>query len=502
MKTRERVIRQEVLLAPGEAWDARKVEESERNLRRLFILTVSRIVPLKGTQGGIALLVVTKDRWSIRLNSEFNLVGSLLQYLRLRPTEQNFLGQNQQLSVDFILRLDTVSVGQFFQERRLFGSRLYFGEYANLMFNRVTGKLEGSQGSVMFGRPLISLDQRWGAVALGDWSVRRRRVFQGPRVLQLDYPDEDAPTSKVPAEWNAREGQGEVQGTLRFGERYKTDLTLALGAYTRQYAPPSDLGLSAEEAQWLQDTWLPTSETASYVQATVAFFAADYAVLRNRDTFELSEDVQLGPSLKLSARWAAPPPLSTRHFLEVGATARYRLLALGNLLTVGAGGQVRFTAGAEPANETVAVEVRNDSPAFWGGRFVARGVAQWRWNDLNQRRVLLGGGNGLRGAAPEVQVGRHYLLGNVEYRSRTFELRTIFVGLVLFWDFGSAFTEAPQLVHTVGAGLRILLPQFDSMPIRIDFGMVLGGDRPSPDRIAASFGQVTDLRPDQLDEPL
>ena len=63
------------------------VSETERNMRTLFIFAVARVVPLRGSAPDkVAVLVVTKDLWSIRLDSEYNLIGTLLQYLRIRPT--------------------------------------------------------------------------------------------------------------------------------------------------------------------------------------------------------------------------------------------------------------------------------------------------------------------------------------------------------------------------------------------------------------------------------
>ena len=57
-KTKDRLILQEVLLQPGEAWDALRVAETERNLRRLSIFSAARVVAVKGRHGGVALLVV------------------------------------------------------------------------------------------------------------------------------------------------------------------------------------------------------------------------------------------------------------------------------------------------------------------------------------------------------------------------------------------------------------------------------------------------------------
>lgn len=530
--TRERIVRQEVLLGPGDAFDERRAGETERNLRRLFIFAVVKLVPLQAADGKVVLLVVTKDRWSLRLNSEFNLVGSLLQYLRLRPTEENLFGNNQQLALDFVLRLDTFTIGEYFQEQRLFGKNLYFGEIANIIFSRETFIPEGTTGTVIFGRPLKSLDQTWGFTVNGDWVVRRRRVFQGPRILSLPYPNEEAPTGSVPWVWDAREGGAEANLALRYGSTWKLDLQGTLGFNTKRYTPPTDRGLSAEEASWLTSRWLPRSEHATFLYAEADLYPNRFEVLRNVDTFELSEDYMLGPLFKVATRWGMPAPLSSDHFLELGATARYRWHFGGNLLTVSVAGQMRFQLSRTPSaapedgrtpneqlafalnrellglaplprvNQTVAFELLNYSPPFWGGRFVTRLAGLFRWNDLNNGRTLLGGGNGLRGAAPEQDLGRHYLLANVEYRTRAFELKTIFVGMVFFWDAGSAFDEVPAMTHTLGMGLRILLPQFNADTIRIDFGVVVGGPRPSADRIAASYGQITDLRPAQLGDPL
>ena len=44
-------------------------------------------------------------------------------------------------------------------------------------------------------------------------------------------------------------------------------------------------------------------------------------------------------------------------------------------------------------------------------------------------------------APPELLSGRNLLLFNLEYRARPFELRTVYLGLVLFYDAGSAFDD-------------------------------------------------------------
>jgi hypothetical protein len=92
-------------------------------------------------------------------------------------------------------------------------------------------------------------------------------------------------------------------------------------------------------------------------------------------------------------------------------------------------------------------------------------------------------------------------LANVEFRAKPFEVLTSWLGFVFFYDVGSAFDVNPTLTHTVGFGLRLLLPQLNKDVIRIDFGLVIGGPAPGIDRLNASWGQVTAIRPDFLDQP-
>ena len=67
-----------------------------------------------------------------------------------------------------------------------------------------------------------------------------------------------------------------------------------------------------------------------------------------------------------------------------------------------------------------------------------------------------------------------------------------------------AFETWPSPVaHTLGTGLRLVIPQFNSQTIRIDFGLVLGQPVEwSMNRFSASWGQVNDFRTRFLDDPL
>lgn len=502
VRTREEVVRREALLQPGQPYSAALAEETARNLRGLRLFSVVRLVPVKGrVPGTVALLVVTKDLWSLRLNNDFSAVGSLLQYLRLQGTEQNFLGRGKKLALDFTLRLDTLSFGQSYTDPRVLGSRWSLSESAALLIGRESGRPEGSRGSFAVSRPLYSLSTPWSTSTFLAWNVETQRVYRGAGIWQLPFPDGPA----VPYVYETEEVVGGVSYTRSYGQRYKWNVGGSLGAYHYSYDPPAASMLSDAQLDWFRRNYVPREEDAGYASLSLRAFEARYDVLRDVDSYALSEDFQMGHSVSATLRYAPPVFGAASHFTELGLAARYRLRLGEALTTVSAAGAIRrqLGAGAGWNNRRWATELLQVSPRVLGGRFVARGLLDVNLDDLFDRITLLGGGNGLRGARVDAYSGKRLLLVNVEYRTAPLVVRTVHLGGVLFFDSGSAFNDRPDMVHSVGVGLRVLFPQFNVFPFRIDFGYVLDDDRPPVgSRFSLAGGQLTDLRPGFLDSPL
>ncbi|WP_224247407.1 BamA/TamA family outer membrane protein [Hyalangium gracile] len=502
VRTREEVIRREVLLEPGAPYSDELAQETARNLRKLGIFSAVRVVPVKGTApGSVALLVITKDLWSLRLNQDWELVGSFLRYLRLQGTETNFLGLNQRLAVDFLLRPDTMSIGQTYINRRVGGSRWYLGETASIIIGRESGKPEGTRGSVVFQRPLYSLSTPWSANTSVSWDTSTTRVFRGTEVWQLPYPD-GAP---VPFIYETRDVSGGASYTRSYGEYYKTNVTGGVTAYHRSYAAPLAAPLDDAQREWLKANHLPRSENAVYTSLSLSAFEARYEVLREVDSYALSEDFQIGHSTLATVRYAPPAFSSAAHYAELGLAARYRWLWGDAMTTVSAGGSIRRALGEGAAwtNRRWAAEVHQVTPKVLGGRFMVRGLLDVNTDDLFDRVTLLGGANGLRGARQDAYSGKRLLLVNVEYRTAPLVFHTLHLGGVLFYDAGSAFDRGPSVVHSVGVGIRFLFPQFNVYPFRFDFGYVLNDTMPPVgQRFTFSGGQITEYRPSVLDSPL
>ncbi len=490
--TRDEVVRRDVQLRPGDVWNHEKVAETERVLRRLVYIAVARIVPVQGKNGGVGLLVVTKDRLSLRLNSFFVVVGDILQVLLLRPSEGNFLGRGQRLVLEFLLYLDTLQISETFHEPRLFGTRLSLFEFFGVIVNRATGSPEGAVGEIKFGRPLVTIDQRWSFNVEGGGLLKTQRTFCGRDVCTEDG---------VKRIYDVRQLRAEASVTRTFGSHWQAEVTGALGGFSNKYEAPANA--TPRERDVLVEKVLPRSEDATYLSAFFRLYQNDFRVLTNVHSYDLTEDFQLGPMLQLGARWALPG-ISTTHFVEVGGSLRYRVLIGQDLLSFATAAAVRIVPGGEAVNRRWAMEVMNASPPFEGGRLVTRVLVDIVKFDQSRRIQLLGGASGLRGAPAESISGRNLFLLNVEYRARSFEFKTFYIGWVLFYDAGSAFDTKLAVTHTMGVGIRIVVPQWGADTIRLDFGFVLGGtnSRLSGDSLIATYGQVTDLRPVFLDYPL
>ncbi len=408
----------------------------------------------------------------------------------------NFLGRNIQASLDLLLKLDTLDVGEYLLLPRVLGQKVRLAEQADLVFNRDTRALEGTAGFLLVDRPFYSLDQRWAWSAFAQWNARRQRIFRGDSVWQLDSP-QGAP---VPFIYDFRDLQAEATGTRRFGERLLVDVSAGAFGYDTAASPPKGT-LTDEQATWFTATYLPRTERAAGLVARVRVFEPRFVVLKNVDTLELSEDYQLGPLVQASTRWGLPLSFTSAAYLETAASVRYRWYLGGDLLTLQGSLAARFVSGGLPLNRRYVAQLENYSPLFWGGRLVTKVTLDVRQNDLNNPVVFLGGENGLRGAAPQELSGRNYVLGSFEYRARSFELATVYTSITLFYDVGSAFDAEPVLTHTIGLGLRILLPQFNQEVVKINFGLELGGPAPSPSRLVTSEPTPAGLAPDFLNNP-
>lgn len=100
--SRRSTIEREVLIKKGETYMQVRADETARNLRRLPQLSVVICLPLRGsTPQRVRLLVITKDIWSLRLNSDVRFSSGGLELLALQPSEINLFGTHHTATLRF-----------------------------------------------------------------------------------------------------------------------------------------------------------------------------------------------------------------------------------------------------------------------------------------------------------------------------------------------------------------------------------------------------------------
>lgn len=562
-KTRDSVIRQEMLVAVGDRWDGTKVEETERNLRSLFILAVARAVPCRGSDPSkVVLLVVTKDLWSIRLNMAFSQTGSVIRLFDFQPTEGNFLGLNKELSLHLRLSQidlaklgdngvhDHFTVGQRYRDPRLFSTRLQLRESFDVYIDgqppcagargeatelwcpiQKTGAFGGINAELTLARPLFSLSTKWAFAVEGVVNFRQRRTFRfnsasniplgeiaGISVRTVSLTNHtDGEDRAVPLVYDGKYILGAASVTRSLGTFYKHDFSGGFVAYDKAYQPPENFPFDVETRDWFIRNHLPRSESAAYVFLRYRFYTGQHIRLHGINGFALSEDYWLGPWLSLESRFAQNLHSRTQSYIHLSALFGYRWHRANNLLSVALSAQSRWqpelnayspVQGQQPwVDGQFAARIKNISPPLWIGRLHVEFSLLYRHNDQDNNKSNLGGestrasgasffdiGNGgLRGYPAEFVRGPHLFRANLEYRSKPINLWTIHGGFVVFYEGGSVFGngEAFEYLHSVGAGVRIQVPQFDKESFRLDFGIPLtpgAGDIGT--WFSLSFGQV------------
>ncbi len=554
VKTRDHVVRQELLLGRGKVWNPALVAESERNLRKLFVLAVVRAVACKSSSPGkVVLLVVTKDLWSIRLNNKFSMVGSVVQSFLTQPTEQNFLGRNKQVSLrlklqqlqlnGFVLR-DKFSIGQLYVDERVLGSRLYLAEVFDLVFSgqvpcggyssansaagmdvlrRFTndqwcpdsshGDLEGVYGYLRLWRPLYSLATKWG---FGAWfwaNARQVRLYRqpGPMLRTARYDSPGGVTRFIPRVYDVEEIFGAANVVRSFGRENKLDMYAGLAAYSYRYMAPDNFPYDEAARRWYATTYLPLSQDAAFAFVTYHARATRYVKLRDVDTFALTEDFLLGHDVKAEARFALGLSDVSHGYIEGRLEAAYRLYRGDNLLSLRLLARTAYMPARSAVegffvNYHLDAEVKNAFPRLWIGRFHVRLRSTMRHNDLFNSSSYLGGDTGLRGYPSLHFEGENLLVVNAEYRSLPINFFTLHLGFVLFYDGGAVYggpdprdpTREQPFVYrqTLGLGIRALFPQFDREVLRVDFGFPMSGDAGEVGTwFSVSFAQVWGQKP-------
>ncbi|HEU4533325.1 MAG TPA: hypothetical protein VFS00_04375, partial [Polyangiaceae bacterium] len=473
-RSRDHVIRREVLLRPGEPYQKVVVDETARNLRRLPALSLVVCVPTRGSAPGkVRLLVIVKDIWSLRLGANVSYTAGGLEALTLAPAEINLLGTQQTLGGAFAYYPDSTTYGLQYAAPRLFGSRVGLAANANVVHGRERGGIEGSSGAFEVGLPLYSTRTPWAWSVDGSWAhlVTRRYVNASLATYDAEATPGD---DRIPFQYRERRGLGRALVTRSFGWSTKVDLSVGARATSFTFET-SELGAYDPAAvDEFRRRNVPVGDTRVGPIFRLRSYRTDHLRVFDAETLGLQEDYRLGHDLYLQFYPVARALGSSRDFLGVYAAALYTV-ALGDGYARAAIESTTESKADQLSDGLLELGARVVSPRLPFGRLVFDAHAVSRYRNFLNRYSYFGGDTRLRGYPSSFFVGKDYVVGNLELRSRPLELFSTLVGAAAFYDTGGAFDgfERMRLHPSAGVGLRVLFPQVNRVVLRGDLAFPL-----------------------------
>jgi hypothetical protein len=483
--TEQSTVQREVLLSADQLFSTALAEESMRNLRDLGIFSLVRIVAVKtNNPKKVGVVVYTRDLWSLRFEQDFSGAGSTFT-IGAQLIERNFLGSDKALAVRALLEPLRYSVGETYLDPRVLGGQVRAYESFDLFWNRASGNLEGGIGTLRVGRPFYNLAQRTAYDLLASYSNLIVRQASGARVLGFDtdpmhYGNDCALSSEtcIARVWNDQLLQLSAVGSYRVGDSYKQTFSLGAAVLARSVAAIPETQLKPDQVEAFQNDVLPKVRRDVYPFVRYRLSLPRFVIFTNLATFGQSESVQVGPRVDGSIGVPLRAYGASSDGLIVHGLLGYVWADHDALIELAAEGWSRLENG-QVVDQHLWSQLRAATPSFAAlfGRLVVRAVWDLHADDTQHTLVALGGDTGLRGypAGRFNAFGANKLLCNFEYRSRPLVLSSVHVGGVLFYDMGSVYEGLAQarLHQALGAGLRVLFPQFNHYAFRFDVGVPL-----------------------------
>jgi outer membrane protein assembly factor BamA len=460
--TREKVIRDELLFAPGDRWDALKVIESERNLRAAYPFRSVDITPVPRPDGRVDALVRTQDAWTTNPRIGLGTSGGQSS-ASLGLEENNFLGYGK--SVSYSHSEGTSAAGYqrsnsyAYGDPRFLGTRLALGA-------AYTKTNDADQESVSLTRPFYALD-----------TVRAETLsWNNNNSVGTEYRDA--------AEYSKYSERNRVVNA-EYGVRLNEDRLFVQRVEAGWYENRAVYGTTSETPGTVPGTQ-PGNVNLSGPTIGYTWIQPDYVKETYIDRMARVEDFNLGNQLAARTGYMARGTGSDqdRWIFNVADQQGFGLGEGRFALTgVGYSGRVfdnKLENGLATANANF----------FWKNYIWTRTrtlvahfeAAQGHKLDL-QNQIILGGSNGLRGYRDDAFVGGRSILANLEDRfffdGEYFHL--VRFGGAVFAESGSVVPEGSgfspaRFRSDIGAGVRAASSRSTSgSVVRLDVAYALNG---------------------------
>jgi hypothetical protein len=466
--TRPQVIRQQLLFAEGEPFDARLMAETARLLRQQAYFHDADIRAVSVCNETVDVEVISKDNWSLTPSLSFDRQGGDNTYsIGLR--DSNFLGYGKLLALSDGKDIDRHSSELMYQDPNLLGSRLRAD--VNLENSN-----DGDSRAASLDLPFYSLDSRraW-ALRLKDEERLDTQYFRSEEISEVRHHEEMAV-----AELGFSAGL--INGWARrwqFGLQYQQN----------RYQPGSELPTPPE---------LPRDRKLIYPFAALEFVEDDYVTAFNLDQIYRTEDLHLGRELRLRLGYAAETFGSDQDRLVFDGHYSNSLHYDDDSLWQHQADWEGFYNFNSRALENVLLSYQNRYFRRQTAQrsFFARLEAVYSKNLDPHRQVVLGGQTGARAFENRYQVGDSRVLLSLEERlySDIHLLNLIRLGAAVFVDAGRVWSDVEtgsreDWLADIGFGLRLASSKAASDRIaHLDFAFPLTNQSdPAVDSVLVSF---------------
>jgi hypothetical protein len=516
--TREKATREELTIGAGDLWDDDKVFESARRLRDPLYSSVVALLPVKSAEPGkVDLFVVTRDVWSLRLNTQYTFQQGSLTNLSFSLSENNFLGYRNVTAAAVAVDQGSIAVGPLFIDKNLFGTHLSLSTHLYTIMTRQSLDVvtpegltapsgdpkgledggvyhhEGADASLSLGLPLWALASEWGWGTNLSFRNAISRSYLGTGIRNYDDPNTPG-VDMIPREFRYRTWSIGAYGTRQWGTSIKQQFLFGYSLSSNHPSllpnttsfPAGDLGQRAIAVDFMRDVF-PHDEVISQPYVEYVLFTPRYRTLRNFSTYEFPDDIRLGPILDLTYAQSLAALGSTHTFGRPAASLGWTFpLGDDGFVNPSVGTSLRIQPAADGVHNTIdnagSVSVGAASPSLGIGRLVAHAEIDTYWHNTQNTFLAIGSDSGLRGYPINAFIGQRRFSFQFEARSRPFPLWVFRAGAVAFYEAGGAansFGEMP-LYHDVGGGLRLLVPQTSRDVLRLDIALPLRASPQNP----------------------
>jgi hypothetical protein len=432
-RTRQDVVRWQLLFVTGDKYSRRVLNESERILRQASYFYDASIEPISYNDGRVDVVVRTRDVWTLDPKVSYGRSGGT-NSTSVGVQELNAFGYGAAVTVGRSSDVDRTQTGIGIQDGNTFGSRIAVSALYSV-------NSDGYQHDLFVDRPFYALDSRWTGGVDGTDDLRVDSLYDRGNVI--DQFQEHDELSRI---------YGGFSHGLENG--WVTRWTFGLTSDDRQF----------ERAPlWTGVDLVPAERKLVFPWIRYELVEDDYLKYHNYNQITRTEDFDLGAHLSAQLGWSAPVLGANIAGLLYSANAGIGFATEHNETLVVASTLDGRLENGTPENAIVTESFhyflkQSEKLLFYAGIDAAAG----RNLDLEDQ-ILLGGDNGLRGYPLRYQDGTSRALLTLEERYFTdwYPFRLLRVGAAAFMDVGRTWGTAPLaepslgILRDLGFGLRL-----------------------------------------------